>query len=250
MGILQALASSSSVKSFVIEAIKNVILANYSGYFIIIIFQFYILHYLFAKKMNNWNPKKVLIFSFFINMAYISFFNFVKPPDLYLAEYIWYRFSWYPFFGWLFIFIVAFYCGKNYSRFTEIIKSNKYKVFGFYIISLLLLIFADKLGYPDIVSSKRLDVLLHTFAVIFLVFLLTERINKVPKIIMFISKYAFSIYLLHSFFMICIPENNAVNPITYIFYIFFISVLISIITSKILNKFKYGKYIVGRIPKV
>jgi len=248
MGIIYAIASSNfSLRTFIIESIKNIFLADYVAYFIIIIFQFYILHIILYRYLNRWNPKLVMTVSLIINVAYLSFFNFVEPFNIPFSGYIWYKFSWYPFVGWIFYFVLGYYCGKHYSQFKSFLQKNKYWIILYFIGSLsVLLILWNNDFLSEIISSKRVDVLFFTISAILFVFLVTQRIKKTPNFIMFISKYSFSIYLLHKLFMGFIPPITD-NIYVYTILLFVISLTLSILASYLLNKTRFGKYIVGRI---
>ena len=62
-------------KSFIVESLKNIFLGDWHGYFVLIIFQFYILHVLLHNKLKEWKPKLVLSISFIVNLGYLSFFR-------------------------------------------------------------------------------------------------------------------------------------------------------------------------------
>lgn len=248
MGIIYAIFDNGiTPKALAVGIIRNVLLFDYVAYFIIVIFQFYILHILLHKRLNRWDPKIALSISLLINTLYLSSFNFVEPFDFPYSRYIWYRVSWYPFFGWIFYFTLGYYCGKYYPKFITLLQKYKNLVFLYFVVSASIFItlwFYDI--SPSIVSSKRVDVLFFTISVIILIFCITYNFKKVPRFIMFISRYSFSIYLLHKLLMGFIPPIVD-NIYLYTFILFSFSLISSIFISFLLNKTTFGKYIVGRI---
>lgn len=229
------------------ETIKNVFLAGYHGYFIVIIFQFYFLHIFFVKHINKYSPKIVILVSFIINAAYLGFFNFVKPFDFPYATYIWERLSWLPFLGWIFYFSLAFYAGKYRDTFKKLLYRHSKKLIILPVFALLIVVIMRYLNLPDISSSKRLDMIFYTTSMIFLIVYLSSFFKTPPRILVFISQYSFGIYLLHPFFQLMLPYNSALNVWLYIVIAFIIGVAMPVITTYILNKFTFGKYIVGKI---
>ncbi|HDR8533000.1 TPA: acyltransferase family protein, partial [Bacillus cereus] len=123
MGLFYALQytyqEEDFLHAFVLQSAKNIFLGDFHGYFILIIMQFYILHAVLFEFFRRANVKKVLLIAFIINVIYLAIFNFIPVPDNAIGEYIWLRFSWVPFVGWLFYFCLAYYCGIYYTEFKE-----------------------------------------------------------------------------------------------------------------------------------
>ncbi len=234
-----------------VTILKNIFLGDFVGYFIIIIFQFYFLHYFFQKYISKLNALIVLSFSFLINGIYLAFFNFVPPLEaIPNSEYIWKRFSWLPFTGWIFYFAIGFYSGKFYTLFKTLISKYRFFLFTGTLFSLFAVITLQFFGLPEKVSSKRVDILVLTTFLIPTLFYLSSKIKKVPSWIFLISNYSFSIYLLHIMlmdFFIKLPINHVG---IYLFSNFFVSLAGSISIAWIINKFPYGKYLVGNIADI
>src|SRR5690625_6254027 len=70
-----------TITIFLIRVSRNIFLGESSIYFVLIIFQFYLLHMLCSKYLNRLSPKVVLPVAFLINFAYLGFFNFVEAPN-------------------------------------------------------------------------------------------------------------------------------------------------------------------------
>ncbi|MGE8017823.1 acyltransferase family protein [Peribacillus frigoritolerans] len=253
MGIIYAFVEMDyneiSTYLVAIEIFKNLFLLHYTGYFVVIIFQFYILHVLFHKFLNRWNPKKILLISLIINVGYLAFFNYVPPFSFIpMSELIWDYASWKPFFAWLFYFTFGYYAGKNFEQFKFLItKNNKIWSVGV-LLSLFIVITLQFLNLPETVNSKRADIVIYTAFIIPLIFYVGMKMKSIPNFFYFISNYSFSIYLLHKIFIIYFERISFFdNRSLYITFVFFVSLVLSIFVSFILNKFNFGKYIVGNV---
>ncbi len=242
----------NSFKEISINILLN-ILGNYHGWFILVIFQFYLLHYFFTKYINRFNPKIVLGLSFIINSIYLSFFNFVQAPSSNkFILYLWDRGFWVPCLGWLFYFVLAYYCGKNYWKFSRIIKKNKVKVIIFLILSLGLHLYANSLGLFG-PGSKRVDMIFLTISCFFTLYIIAERIKTIPYFLQTVSRYSFGIYLVHFFYLLILSKLLTALPISLgnfgIIVLFVIGITASITTVKLVNKLPLGKYAVGNISR-
>lgn len=250
MGILFAIVfNNDSLTSIIVNSVFNIFFGNFVAYFILIIFQFYILHYLLHKKLKIWNPKKVLIWSFIITISYIGFFNFTTYPDALWAEYIWKRGHWLLVIGWLFYFFLGYYVGVYYEKVKEFLSKYTALIFGFFFISLAFLITMHITGALDITSSKRIDIVLYTTSVIFLIMWFSSLLKTVPRVILFISNYSFNIFLLHRFTVSIIGPLSS-NDILNILLLFIIGVPSSIAMAYLINLLPFGKYIVGQPYKI
>lgn len=230
---------------------SNVVLGYFIDYFILIILQFNILHIILDKYLRRWSAKYVLIIGLIINLSYLAFFNFTEPYNIPLGNYIWDWGYWLPFIGWLFYFLLGYYCGIYYEEFIQLL--NKYRKLVLFL-PLFTLGFGIGVAFLDLynISSKRVDNVFYTTSIIFLIFLISKDTVKVPKIVLFISNYSFSIYLLHGIFInrfSNIVYFKQINIIAYAFCLFILSVVGSILLSYFINKFSWGRYIVGRITR-
>ncbi|MEC1072274.1 acyltransferase family protein [Priestia megaterium] len=252
MSIMYALTEMSewTIRDFIIESSKNIFLGDSTLYFILIIFQFYFLHLFFNKHLNRLSPKKVIPIAFLINILYLSIFNFFSPPNLPYANYLWKVGYWVPFVGWIFYFILGYYCGKNYRQCLTFLHKYKILVIGMPMFSFSIVLVLSKFVVIMPWSSKRIDMILYSTSVILFIIYISSRIKEVPKTVMFISRYSFSIYLLHQFFLMLFPYVKLpvfLNMISYILCVFVLSISLSIITSYLLNKFSFGQYVVGTV---
>ena len=142
-------------------------LGDYHGYFILIIIQFYILHYYFHYHLSRWNPKIVLPLSFLISAAYLGFFNFVPAVQTPVGQYVWDKFYWIPFLGWLFYFTLAYYCGHYYTAFMKLLKGYSKAVVVAPILIAVMSVLLFNLGIFSKISSKQIDILFFATSMIF-----------------------------------------------------------------------------------
>ncbi|MEK3887246.1 acyltransferase family protein [Bacillus sp. FSL K6-3431] len=243
-------ADSLNPQSIMMTIIRNILLAESTVYFILIIFQFYFLHIVFYKKLNKWKPLTVISSTLLLNILYLSFFHFVNAPENEIASYIWRRGHWLLFVAWIFYFVMGFYIGKYFNKVKKKLHSKKVAIsLAFSTTCLLILVITNK--YFDLihtVSSKRIDILIYTASVILLVFSLSTFIKRTPNFIITISNYSFSIYLLHKVFLAVFEAFNLnyFNPILHVVLAFLFSFFSSILISYLLNLGSFGKYLVGQ----
>lgn len=254
-GIASYFSNDITDKEIISTILANVFLGNFMGYFILIIFQFYILHLLFSKYLKNVKAKYILLISFVINLTYLGFFNFTPPLNIPFSEYIWERFYWIPFLGWLFYFTLGYYIGRKYEYIKSKLVKFKIAIFILTIISATVVLICSFLNiFPDL-SSKRIDVMVYTSFMIISLILVFSKMKKVPKIVHLVSGYSFSIYLLHPIILdfitaITIRYNfpeilKGILPFS--IFLFLSALLFSIFIAHIINMHKYGYMIVGKI---
>jgi len=178
--------------------LANLFLGNFPGYFVLIIFQFYLLHllcqrWLFAKV----RPAVVLIAAGLVQTGYLAVFNFVPQPDSAWGALVWDRYIMlFP--GWLFYFAFAYYCGRNYELFMTRLRRYQLLVFGGTAASMLLLYVSHEAGWIAQVSSKRIDMVPFTIGLALSIVLAASYMKRIPALFVAISRYSFGIYLVHT----------------------------------------------------
>ncbi|WFA05214.1 acyltransferase family protein [Bacillus sp. HSf4] len=231
------------------KLLANIFLGNFIGYFILVIFQFYLLHMCFHSFLQKASPKWVLSVSFAVNAAYLCYFTFINPPVV--QEQASFPFSWVPFPGWLFYFCLAYYCGKDYKRFLALLDQYRYAVYTAAVVTAVSIVAISYFSENIAITSKRPDILFYSISIIFLCFHLFSKLTAVPRLIMFISNYSFSIYLLHAFFLIIgmavLSGINSISPVPAVALLFFGGTGAAIFVSWSVNKLKYGYMFVGKI---
>lgn len=256
-GLATYIFNDISAREIVSTILANIFFGNFLGYFVLIIFQFYIFHLLFSRFLENIKARYMLTLSFIINFSYLVFFNFTSPLDIPFSNYIWERYYWIPFLGWIFYFSLGYYIGRNYEIIKIKLYKYKYAIFIMTIISAAVVLLSSYIGvFPDL-SSKRIDVLIYSSFMILSLLIIFSRIKKVSRIVQVISAYSFSIYLLHPLILdlitslaIAMNITNVVgNILLFSLLLFLIALLISIFVTFLVNKLNYGYMIVGSINK-
>ncbi|QKS71264.1 acyltransferase family protein [Paenalkalicoccus suaedae] len=253
MGVFYSLPFLLSGASVWAETVAmNLLLGDYHGYFILIIFQFYLFHYYFHSYLKKWRPFPVITIAFIINAIYLFIFNFTTPPiENSATMFLWERFYWVPMFGWVFYFAVGYYAGLYYESFMTFLLKYRYWIIVGPLVTSFILLFVYHSGILSIHSSKRIDILIHTIACSFFLFYLTSQMKGLPTFFAFISRYSFGIYLLHYFYIFAIDFIYSLYPIplgvAYIMILFVFSTLLSIGTVYVLNKIPYGHIVIGKI---
>lgn len=215
-------------------------------YFIVIIFQFYLLHILFSKYLVHLNPVKITICSVVFSSLFWAMRKFVETPDNYLISWLWQREGWMIFFGWLCYFVLGFYIGYYYEEFMSSIKDYAIPILIGTAFVTIWVIYNYMSGWLTLVDSKRVDTPIYVTMIILLFFLLSSYFKYVPKFILFISNYSFSIYLLHYFFVHRLGQLHD-HPVFNMLFTFILCIVFSVSIAYIANQFKLGKYIVGGI---
>ncbi|WP_158211562.1 acyltransferase family protein [Alkalihalobacterium alkalinitrilicum] len=240
-----------SFEQFLIKVFLNSIIGDFHAYFVLIIFQFYVFFVLFKKWFDKHSPTFVIFGSLLINIIYLSIFNFTSPPNIWFSEYIWERYYWIPFPGWIFYFAVAYYFGSHYETLSRSLRRYKFGILVSSIITSSLLLYLYHSGLLTIHSSKRVDILFHTLTIVLLIFYFATKLKSIPIAFMMISKYSYGIYLLHTFYMAILILFLTLISINFgvltIFILFLGSIFASISTIYFFNLFSFGKYIVGKV---
>ena len=146
---------------------------------------------------------------------------------------------------------LAYYCGKNYERFLALLERYRHAVYAAAAVTGCFIVAVSYFGQDIAVTSKRPDILLYSTSIIFLCFHLFSKLKSVPKLIMMISNYSFSIYLLHAFILIfglvILTALDSIGTVSAVLLLFFISTGAAVFISWAVNKLKYGYMFVGKI---
>lgn len=226
------------------QIVDNIFLGTYSGYFILIIFQFYFLHLLVTKIKI---PMKYLTpLSFIIMIGHLTVINselaFVKTNWLYVFL---------PFTAWFGYFTIAYVIGRDYDRVRKFLFENKWLLSIGLIFAFSIIYFSYfKMGHTP-VNSRRLD--LFPFVIIFSLFVMAWG-QHIPdlKIVNFLSNYSFGIYLVHWQLQRLIAPyvaNISDIPSLQVFGLFAISLTLTIIVIKLISLIPLGSFIIGKTKR-
>ncbi|WP_312111660.1 acyltransferase family protein [Brevibacillus reuszeri] len=231
---------------------QNLILGKFHGYFILIIFQFYLLHVLFQRYGQGWSWKWVLAVSLLVNVAYLGYFSFVRTFDDPHSEY---QAWWLPFLGWIFYFTSGYYCGRYFDQVKSALITYRRWIWAATLLLACMMLFLHHSGLITIMSSKRVDVLLYAIGMIFSLFAWAVQVKRVPRILVAISQYSFSIYLLHIFFLMCVSKLFSMlfpalhQSLLFLVALFVGGVCLSWGAAYVLQKLPFHEYLIGKLGK-
>ncbi|EEL84396.1 hypothetical protein bcere0029_58940 [Bacillus cereus AH1272] len=156
--------------------------------------------------------------------------------------------------SWIGYFSVAYYCGKNMDVFLSFLEKNIKFIWLACVCTAILVMTLAYTGILTPIQSKRVDIIFYTISLTFLFFYIASRMQNIPSFLIEVSKYSFGIYLLHPFFQLLVEraypnQFSNYNLIIYIFIAFLSGVLAPMICTYLLNKVKFGPYIVGKVGR-
>ncbi|MFK7692018.1 acyltransferase family protein [Paenibacillus sp. HJGM_3] len=231
---------------------RHLLLGDFHGYFILVIFQFYALHMVFQRLAGRLSPRRVLPVSFAINVAYLAFFNFTQPGDSAALHYIWDKMYWLFFPGWLFYFTGAYYLGRHERWFRDQLKRFRLAAYGLPVATGALVLLVNGQGWITAHSSKRIDMLLFASSMIVFLFAAASSMRRIPAVLEWISRYSFGIYLLHPLLLAVFamaPASFGLRSLG-VFSValqFAGCVVGSALLMQLANRVPGGAYVVGRV---
>lgn len=240
------------IGTFTWEAISSrafdyILYARWHGYFILIIFQFYVLHFLFNRIHKYLNPYLMISLSIMITMGYNLYFkNYSSPGGNW--DLIWNHYGIIFFPGWLAFFTVAYFAGRHAGSIKPFLKKAGP---GFILLTLIALLYCiyNVIEGGISISSRRNDVLIYTILLFMSVLSVSIYINKIPFLIKVISKYSFAIYLLHMlllhFYARYLPYDVSFTVFTLCAFAF--GLTSSIVISWILKWIPGSQFLIGQI---
>ncbi|KRG15781.1 hypothetical protein ACA30_04150 [Virgibacillus soli] len=222
----------------------NIFLGSYSGWFVLVIIQFYLLH-LFVIKFKV-SMRFLLPISFIIMVIHLLIINsdlaFVRTYKPYLHI---------PFTAWFGYFTLAYVLGKNYGQFREKLLTNRWPLLIGTIFAFGILYFGFFIVGDSAVNSRRID--LFPFVIMFSLSILAwGQYIKNFRIITFFNNYSFGIYLVHwQVQRLIAPHVAELFSRTHmqVVFLFITSLIVSLLLIKIISMLPFGAYIVGKTKK-
>lgn len=241
---------SGSTSSSLWEIIMGIVIqGKFFGWFVLVIFQFYILHVLFYKFLTKLKPIYPIIISLIISIihSYLMYNN---------SSYFDFWDTYYPMYNrtiilyWLFYFIAGFYFGKYYDQVINFVnRKMKYFVIGWMLsIGYIAYNFFYLKVYLN--ESNRYDLLLFSaITFIFIVYLFKKISNLEIPFILMVSEVSFFIYLSHQIIVDYISKSLAAfvtQPLLFFTLTTIFTLSFSIGLALILSFIPYLKIVTGR----
>lgn len=165
--------------------------AMFHLYFIVIIFQFYLLFPLFKSITIRLSFKYVavvglivqlVIFDIFSSVSFLRLFN----PTIFLL--------------WSYVFIIGMYVGKEYEKVMAFIDKNSGLILSLFVIATMFtyIKFNSQIqkGQEVWQSSDSMPILM-TISSIFLLMYISRNFKLVKTVFNVLGKYSYQIYLMH-----------------------------------------------------
>ncbi|MCJ0908604.1 acyltransferase family protein [Mammaliicoccus sciuri] len=228
---------------------ENLLIGDWDGWFVMAIFQFYILHLIFHKVLSKANPIIMIVISFIISLthSYLMYDN-----DAYSN---WWN-EFYPLFHrtnilyWLFYFVFGYYLGRYYNEVLSFMeKKLKWLVVSLIILALSI-IYSIYQNDVTFVQSNRYDILLYSSLVFIFVLVISKKLSKFNiSFLFFIGEISFFIYLTHKIMLYYMAKYTfhfidqffMYNITTYIF-----ALSLSVGLAVVLSFLPFSRFIIGR----
>ncbi|WP_227394329.1 acyltransferase family protein [Jeotgalibacillus aurantiacus] len=249
--VFNTLLNTMTIESFLNAMRSFIFFAGWHGYFIIIIFQFYVLHFIFNKYILKYNPYFVTAISLAINIAFLHYFRMTESPGGAIFDAIWQSYARVMFPAWIVFFVIAYYAGRYSGEWMAFIRRAGSGILLMAVMAMLFIFYNVVEGHYIVVSSRRVDVLFYTVLVFLTGLYLTTYIKGVPKFIKLISKYSFSIYLLHMMVLILFSRYLPIELPALVFGItaFIIGTFGSIVLAWMIKKIPGSSLLIGQVDR-
>lgn len=241
--------STDKTRNFLDIFITYILYGSWYGWFVIVIFQFYILHAIFHNFLNKRNPIIILLITFIISFShsFTTYFN---------QDYLQWWAEFYPVYSraaipyWIFYFVFGYYLGKNYEYVMKMLQKYIWIVVALWVCSIIPITMFYHYKGVVYAQSNRFDIMLYTILT-FLIILYTMKVLSRYKfsVLLLISEISFFIYLSHPLINEYISRGLApfVNiPIVFIVVLTVFTLGLSIGIAILLAQLPFSKYLIGR----
>jgi membrane-bound acyltransferase YfiQ involved in biofilm formation len=229
-------------------------LANLLGashlWFVIPMFQFYLVYAAFGHWTQRIRWRPVLIGTLIANLAYLALFNFSTPLEGPYAQMVGHH--WFSFFlpAWIFYFALGLWAGTNYAGFLRLLdRLRRFHLLAVCLAAVMML-WAHYSGLLFDTSSRRVDVLIYASLVIALLLRQGSNLGRIPSILVAVSQRSFGIYLLHPFLLsivaVSIPLER-IPPLAGVLALFSAGAIGSFFLTGALGRMPGGWMLVGRV---
>lgn len=229
----------------------NVLRGFWHGYFVIVIFQFYILSiviYKLSPKLNY--SKTMLVISFIINFIYLYTYYEVEVVTNFFDSY-------YPLspqtnlLGWIFFYFFGSYIGKNYDAIKSFVnKETAIIIMGTIIAYSLFYHFADN-DHKYVTSFHYSLMFLHTMMFLLLLNISISMVGFLSRNIYMISQYSLFIFLFHPIvlpYIYDLTEPFEFSTVIFISLTLLFTLGTCIGTGMLLSSIKLFRFVIGKQP--
>ncbi|MFJ7952304.1 acyltransferase family protein [Lysinibacillus sp. NPDC096418] len=221
--------------------IENVLFGGFTGWFVIIIMQLYVIFAL--MKHFKWSPAWFLPMCVLVSLIHHTVILLPYPlfeDNIHIMRLF--------FTGWLGYFALAYLIGMYYSQIAVFAKRYRIATIFLVLLSGVYLYIRIQLGHTE-VYSRRLDLIPLVTSIVLFVIAWGQSIPYVAPI-RIISKYSFVIYLIHWQVLRFSTDwfvEHFDNTLVRVPLLVLWTLCVSIILTKFISMFPFSKWIVGKI---
>lgn len=187
--------------SFLLVLAKHLLLGtgSYHLYFLLIIFQLYLIYPLLRKWLNSY-PAPTLAISFLLTLIcqtalYLDMLHIIVLPRELLPVYL------VAFPVWLLFFVLGMYIAEKKENWEKALRTRVFSLFLIWLISLAILLLDSKIT-GSFGASIRPSVILYTISSYFFFYVIALRGRNIKsQILSWLAKQSFIIFLMHPFFL-------------------------------------------------
>ena len=234
---------------FLKRAWETIILGNWYGFFVLVIFQFYVLHIVLERLLKKSHPIPPILISFVLSFGHLYAHASFKEYRLFLEQI-------YPFWdrtffiGWLFYFVVAFYIGQNYEKVMSFFTKHFYIPLIGVIASYTMMMNSvmEKTFTP--VKSDRYDILVFALCFFIIALVILKKIKVPSQTLIKLSHFSFFIYLTHQLtlpYLSHLTQTLANNFWSHVIILTFLGVATSIGWAMLFYEWRFTKPFTGKI---
>jgi len=218
---------------------RHIVLGDFSGWFVMTIFQLYILFFLVKKFQLSsiwFTPIMFLLGIFYTTLANVKIDYFIQNEHFMRLLFV----------GWLPYFALAYMMGSHYEKIAHYLVRYKFFTVLAVLLAMAILYTNYYLGAQQI-TSRRIDMMLFVLAMTFCILTFAQILPKLP-FIPILSRYSFGIFLIHWLIQEYIAPYSALLPTPFlqVTSLFLSSLLVCMLLIKIISFIPFSAYLIGK----
>jgi len=226
-------------ESFWNSLYRHIVLGDFSGWFVMTIFQLYILFFIIKKYQLSsiWlTPIMLALGILYMTLVKLDIEFFIENDNLVRLLFV----------GWLPYFAIAYLIGTHYQWVASNISKYKLATLVFVVLSTSILAINYYLGATEI-TSRRLDMMLLIISITLCILAFGQIVPKL-KIINLVSQYSFGIFLIHWLVQEYLVPCTAQLPTTFlqVLTLFLSSLIVCMLIIKLISFLPYSAYLIGK----